>query len=293
MLLPSRGPRIDWATESRTEFPFLARCRIVPRPDPHCVHLRCAHISLSVSRADRPWSSVSSYLSFSLSLPHASPPCRIVFASGVRLPSVTLLRGCVYVCVSLSLSLSTFRVSACVPCVAGWRVNVRICFGNVTHVCPHLFSSSPLPPPTFFYVSLLSCAASTVTAYACVRGCVFGHQEFVLRWWSTTCVFRLPSTSTVHSETRGYVGTRLQIPASIMTPGSVNVRWVYDSSIIFAYRVHLFATGILGGRDSASRSPLAEIKLLSLKTYLWYLKTSCNWKFTSHAVWSVFRKVIA
>lgn len=41
--------------------------------------------------------------------------------------------------------------------------------------------------PAFSYVSLLSCVTRlTVAAYACVRGCMFGHQESFLRWWSTT-----------------------------------------------------------------------------------------------------------
>lgn len=93
---------------------------------------------------------------------------------------------------------------------------------------PGFFSTFPTP--------VMCRAVSTVTAYACVRGCVFGRQESVLRWWLATCVFRLASASYgVHPETRGHVGTRLQIPASIMTPGSVNVRSTFGESTIICY----------------------------------------------------------
>ncbi|XP_011054893.1 PREDICTED: uncharacterized protein LOC105146384 [Acromyrmex echinatior] len=83
---------------------------------------------------------------------------------------------------------------------------------------------SSLIPPAFSYVSLLSCVTRlTVAAYACVRGCVFGHQESVLRWWSTTSSSAcLPHRATTMCFLRRTVGIMSQI--LIMTPGPSDVR---------------------------------------------------------------------
>lgn len=220
MSSPSRGPRIRRATKSRTEFPFrvtrdaASRIRIV-----YIYDVRVSP-SLSVAPISRDRPSLPVSLSLFLSFPRASSPHRL----------------CVRCATAVGYAPPWLRVcmrffSPCVPCVCmcavrGWLARECTNLFWKCHVCPHLPSSTASPPPAFF----LRFTPVMCRAVDCHRVCM---RAWVRVWASrirsplVVRNMRLPPASCddgVHPETRGHVGTRLQIPASIMTPGSVNVR---------------------------------------------------------------------
>jgi len=142
------------------------------------------------------------------------------------------LRVCLYVCVVRGW-------------VAAWMFEFVLEM-SLTSVLTLPFS---LTPPAFSYVSPVMCHAVDCRR-VCMRGCVFGHQESVLRWWPTTsssaCLPHRVTTMCFLSDAPSHRDHVTDIH-HIMTPGPHDIRWVHlDFSF---YRLTFKVSSALATKD--------------------------------------------